>query len=163
MLKAARDRAEEEVVRVSFLEGRADSLPFSNDAFDLVCAVTVLCFLEDANRALREMERVVRPGGRLVVGELGRLSLWAAVRRLRGRFGSATWGKARFRDAGELRKLVERAGFAVEAMRGVAFYPPFGLAARLMAPLDAWLGRRTTFGAAFIAFRAVAVADLKRH
>lgn len=155
MLAAARNRAEEGAAKVLFLEARAESLPFPNNAFDMVSAVTVLCFVEDADRALSEMARVLRPGGAIVLGGLGRRSLWAALRRLRGWFGSATWARARFRDAGELRSLAERGGLVVESMRGVAFYPPFGILARLMAPLDPWLGRRTTFGAAFIAMRAV--------
>ena len=157
MLTAARRRAEEEVVKASFVEGRAERLPFPDGGFDVVSAVTALCLVADAKLAFREMARVLRPGGRLVVGELGRWSLWAAVRRLRGWLGSPFWRAARFRDAGELGGLVEQAGLSVEAIRGVAFYPPLGVLARIMATLDPWLGRRTTFGAAFIALSAVAV------
>ena len=100
MLEAARERAEEEVAHVTFLEASAESLPFPNSAFDLVCAMTVLGFVKDEDRALAGMARVLRPGGALVFGELGRRSLWAAERRLRGWLGSATWRRARFRGAG---------------------------------------------------------------
>jgi 2-polyprenyl-3-methyl-5-hydroxy-6-metoxy-1,4-benzoquinol methylase len=163
MLEAARARAEEEVVHVTFLETRAESLPFASGAFDLACAVTVLCFIEDVDGALAEMARVLRPGGAVVIGELGHWSLWAAARRLRGWLGSATWRRARFRDAVELRRLAERAGLRVITMRGVVFHPPVALLARAMAPFDPWLGRRTTFGAAFIALRGVANADFWSH
>ncbi|MGA2493101.1 MAG: methyltransferase domain-containing protein [Roseiarcus sp.] len=157
MLEAARSRARSDGVAATFLEGRAERLPFPDGAFDVVAAVTVLCFIPDAVRALREMARVLRPGGRLVTGELGRWSTWAAARRLRSWFGSAIWRAARFRDAGELRRLAVKAELSVEAIRGVAFYPPVGLLARVMAPIDPWLGRRITLGAAFIALRAVAL------
>ncbi|MGO9741339.1 MAG: class I SAM-dependent methyltransferase [Roseiarcus sp.] len=154
MLAAARHRAEEGVVAAAFLERRAERLPFPNDAFDVVCAVTVLCFVEEAGAALHEMARVLRPGGRLVVGELGRWSLWAEMRRVRGWLGAKTWRAARFRGAAELRVLVAEAGFTVASALGAIFYPPSAILARLMAPIDFHLGRRTTFGAAFVALAA---------
>ena len=163
MREAARERANEEVAHVTFFEAGAESLPFPNDAFDLVCATTVLGFVKDADRAFVEMARVLRPGDALVIGELGRRSLCSAERQPRGWLGSATWRKARFRDTVEVRALVERAGLTGKTMRGVAFLPPLALSARAMAPFDAWLGRRTTFGAAFIALRAVAGADSRSH
>ncbi len=122
--------------------------------------MTVLCFVPDAKAAVREMARALRPGGRLVLGELGRWSLWASTRRVRGWLGSPTWKAARFRDAGELRKLAEAAGLTVTATRGAIFYPPAGWLARVMAPVDPWLGRRTTIGAAFIAFAATRAKDI---
>jgi SAM-dependent methyltransferase/nucleoside phosphorylase len=118
---------------------------------DVVVAVTVLCFVPDAEHAVREMARVLRPGGRLVIGELGRWNLWAAKRRIKGWFGSATWQAAKFRTAHELERLVMSAGLDLTATRGAIFYPPDGAAAALLAPCDPWLGRRTTMGAAFLA------------
>jgi ubiquinone biosynthesis O-methyltransferase len=156
MLAAARSRAEKARIEARFLEGRIERLPVPDASFDAVMAITVLCFVPDAAAALREMARVLRPGGRLVIGELGRWSLWAAIRRVRGWFGSPTWRAARFRTAAELRALAEQAGLAVTAIRGAVYYPPAGVLARILAPIDPWLGRLTTFGAAFIALRAAA-------
>ena len=53
---------------IRFAPGRAEALPFGDAAFDCVFSVTVLeeC---DADRALREMVRVTRPGGRIVLME----------------------------------------------------------------------------------------------
>lgn len=163
MLVAARRRAEKTGLRAGFLVGRIERLPFPDAAFDVVVAVTVLCFVADAAGAVREMARVLRPGGRLVLGELGRQSLWAMVRRLRGWLGAVPWKTAHFRNANELRALAERAGLTVSVPRGVVFYPPVGMFARVLAPLDPWLGRLTTFGAAFIALSAVSRADHARQ
>lgn len=163
MLAAARARASKDGIKAAFLDGRVERLPFPDASFDVVAAITVLCFVSDAAGALREMARVLRPGGRLVLGELGRWSLWAAIRRLRGWLGAATWKAARFRTAGELRVLAEEAGLSVTAIRGAVFYPPVGILARVLAPLDAWLGRLTTVGAAFIAMSAVSAADRARR
>lgn len=45
---------------------------FQRLRFDVVIAVTVLCWVSDHPAAVREMARVLRPGGVLVIGELGR-------------------------------------------------------------------------------------------
>ena len=127
MLAAARARAGKDGIKATFLDGRVERLPFPDASFDIVAAITVLCFVSDAAGALREMARVLRPGGRLVLGELGRWSLWAAICRLRGWLGAATWKAARFRTAGELRVLAEEAGLSVTAIRGAVFYPPVGI------------------------------------
>lgn len=157
MLAAARSRTAAAGLQATFLEGRVERLPFPDASFDVVVSVTVLCFMTDAAGAVREMARVLRPGGRLVLGELGRWSLWAAIRRVRGWLGAATWQAARFRTAAELRSLAEQAGLSVTAMRGAVYYPPVGMLSRALAPIDSWLGRLTTFGAAFIAVSAVSV------
>lgn len=159
MLVAARSRAAKAGIPATFLEGQVKRLPFPDATFDVVVSVTVLCFVVDAAGAVREMARVLRPGGRLVLGELGRWSVWAFLRRVRGWFGSATWRTARFRTAGELRALAEQAKLSVTALRGSVYYPPVGLFARALAPLDSRLGGLTTFGAAFIALSAVSLDE----
>ena len=163
MLAAARTRADKDGIKAAFLEGRIERLPFPDASFDVVVAITVLCFVADAAGALREMARVLRPGGRLVLGELGRWSLWAARRRIRGWLGAATWKAARFRTARELRALAEQAGLSVTTIRGAVFYPPVSILAQALAPLDPWLGRLTTVGAAFIALSAVSVGEGARR
>ena len=155
MIEAARARAHEAALNVEFKQADAAALPFEDGRFDVVLAVTVLCFVPDTAAALQEMARVLAPGGRLVLGELGRWNAWAALRRLLAWRGSVLWRGARFRTARELRALVRGAGLAVEQVRGAVFYPPLAGAARLMAPVDSWLGALTTLGAAFIAVAAV--------
>ena len=155
MIAAARRRIGRDCETLRFVAGRGEALPFDDAAFDVVLAVTVLCFVPDARRVLAEAARVLRPGGRLIVGELGRWSAWAAWRRIRGWRGDPTWRTARFRTAHELRGLATAAGLAPTVLRGSVFYPPFPSAARLLAPVDDWLGHETTYGAAFMAMSAV--------
>ena len=154
MLAVARARAEEAGVAATFRNGRVERLPFADASFDVVAAITVLCFVADASGAVRETARVLRPGGRLVLGELGRWSLWTAWRRVRSWLGSGAWAAARFRTASELRALAAQAGLGAVTVRGAVFYPPIAQLACGMAPFDPWLGRLATFGAAFIALRA---------
>jgi 2-polyprenyl-3-methyl-5-hydroxy-6-metoxy-1,4-benzoquinol methylase len=155
MLSAAGARARQQGVAVGFHQAEASALPFDAGRFDAVVAVTVLCFVPEAAAAMREMARVLKPGGLLVIGELGRYSSWAAVRRMRGWFGAPVWRQARFRSAGELRRLAEEAGLADVALNGSIFYPPAGWAARLLGPIDRRIGKLTRSGAAFLVLTAV--------
>jgi protein-L-isoaspartate O-methyltransferase len=66
-LRTARDRGRENVTAT---QGDATSLPYEGASFDAVVLVTVLGEIPDQDAALREIARVLRPGGRLVVGEL---------------------------------------------------------------------------------------------
>jgi len=155
MITAARLRAEARRADIAFEPATAERLPFPSEHFDVVVAVTILCFVGDAEPPFREMARVLRPGGRLVIGELGKWSTWAAARRIRAWLGSPLWRKGGFRTESELRALAERAGLVVETVRGAIYYPRWKIAARLLAPCDETLGRVTTIGAAFLAMSAV--------
>jgi ubiquinone/menaquinone biosynthesis C-methylase UbiE len=142
------------LVAPAFLVADATRLPFADASFDIVSIVTVLAFIPDAGAALREIARVLRPGGTLVLGDLGKWNYWAARRRIRAWRGAALWQGATFRTAGQLRALASAAGLRVDHVSGCIFYPPWQALARRMAPWDAVLGERTTLGAAFIAVQA---------
>jgi ubiquinone/menaquinone biosynthesis C-methylase UbiE len=152
-VKAARRRVAAAGLGAAFLVGAASRLPFPSGRFDVVLAVTVLCFVPDPEEAVAEMARVLRPNGLLVLADLGRCSPWAAWRRVRGWAGNATWRRARFWTLRDLRALMRGAGLEPARWRAAAFYPPLALAALLLAPLDAALGVRTTCGAAFLALQ----------
>jgi ubiquinone biosynthesis O-methyltransferase len=154
MIEAARRRSREHGLDVDWQVGPAHRLPFASDRFDIVVAVTILCFVDDAAPVFGEMARVLRPGGRLVIGELGKRSSWALARRVRGWLGSPLWRRARFRTEDELRALAEGAGLVVETVRGAIYFPRIKMAARLMGPFDARIARLGTFGAAFLALAA---------
>jgi ubiquinone biosynthesis O-methyltransferase len=155
MIEAARARAKNRQAPVAFEVAAAEQLPFESERFDVVVAITILCFVPNAAPVFREIARVLRPSGRLVIGELGRWSSWAMARRIRAWCGSALWRRARFRSQRELRSLTENAGLAVETVRGAIYYPRWRFAARLCAGWDPVLGRLTTIGAAFITLAAV--------
>jgi len=154
MIEAAKGRAKQHKADITFQVARAEELPFPTQQFDVVTAITILCFVDDVSAVFREMARVLKPGGRLVIGELGKWSTWAAARRIRAWLGSELWRQARFRTAKELRAHAEQVGLAVQSMRGAVFYPRLRLAMRLLSPFDLAIGRFVTFGAAFVALCA---------
>ncbi|MBN1613480.1 MAG: class I SAM-dependent methyltransferase [Deltaproteobacteria bacterium] len=79
MLQRAREKAGEDSFRV--LAGDILNLPFADEAFDKAVSVTALEFVEDAERAVRELFRVTKRGGSIVVASLNSLSPWAVRRR----------------------------------------------------------------------------------
>ena len=54
--------------RVRLQEGAVDALPFEAGRFDCACSVNTVYFWPDLRRGLAELARVLRPGGRLVLG-----------------------------------------------------------------------------------------------
>ena len=150
MLDAARRRAEVAGVYVNWCGGRAEALPLQTASFDLVIAVTVLCGVSDPAAAVREMARVVRPGGAVVIGELGRYNLWAFFRRVRGWLGSRFWRAARFWTVGELHSLAESAGLQFCKASYAVYYPPSRILAKWLVPFDRPLSTITSTGAAFL-------------
>ena len=51
---------------VDLVEGRAESLPFSDQSFDVVVTTFLLRYVQDPQATLCELSRVLRPGGQLV-------------------------------------------------------------------------------------------------
>jgi ubiquinone/menaquinone biosynthesis C-methylase UbiE len=70
---------------------RADAreMPYEDDTFDAAYLITVLGEIPDQDAALRELRRVVRPNGRIVVGELFGDPHMVTARALRSRAAAA--------------------------------------------------------------------------
>lgn len=60
----------------SFVVGRAEALPFASCSFDLVLALDVLEHLDDDTAGLREISRLLKPGGLLLLTVPALPSLW---------------------------------------------------------------------------------------
>lgn len=87
--------------------GDAQRLPYGDDTFDAAVLVTVLGEIPDQEQALNEMARVLKAGGRLVVGEL--------------------FGDPHMVTSGKLRERAGRAGLGFERRIGspLAFFARF--------------------------------------
>lgn len=72
MLAAARARfAAVERPRVELVEGQAEALPFADASFDALTFTYLLRYVDDPRATMRELARVVRPGGRVASLEFG--------------------------------------------------------------------------------------------
>jgi SAM-dependent methyltransferase len=66
MLKRLTRKAREQGSPATVLRAPAEDLPFEDASFDTVVSTLVLCGVDDQPRAVRELRRVLRPGGRLI-------------------------------------------------------------------------------------------------
>lgn len=62
--------AERGLTNLVATQGDATALPYADASVDAVVLIAVLGEIPDSDAALREIRRVLKPGGRLVVGEL---------------------------------------------------------------------------------------------
>jgi ubiquinone/menaquinone biosynthesis C-methylase UbiE len=69
MLERARARSERNKVKVRLREMDVQNLEFGDDSFDTVVASFVFCSVPDPVRGLREVRRVCRPGGKVILLE----------------------------------------------------------------------------------------------
>jgi SAM-dependent methyltransferase len=118
LLAIARQRVPGADVR----EGDLEALPFSDDSFDAVVAVNSLFYAEDMGAAMRELVRVVRPGGRIVVtvwGPPARCEFLTAVMPALGPLlpppppGASPPHPGALAEPGALAGVLERAGLRV--------------------------------------------------
>lgn len=72
LTEKARERAERVDFDVEVLGISGESLPAENDVFDTVVCTWTLCSIPNPYRAVAEMRRVLKPGGRLIFVEHGR-------------------------------------------------------------------------------------------
>jgi demethylmenaquinone methyltransferase/2-methoxy-6-polyprenyl-1,4-benzoquinol methylase len=85
---------------VELIEGQAEALPFADGSFDALTFTYLLRYVEDPPATLRELARVVRPGGRIASLEFG-VPPWAPARaawRLYTAVGLPTLGRAVSRE-----------------------------------------------------------------
>jgi SAM-dependent methyltransferase len=138
-----------------FTVGSAEDLPFPSESFDLVCSMGVLHHTPRTEQAVREVHRVLRPGGRLIVMFYHRNSfhyrlLFPLRRLLAGKSLQQSVNevdgvgnpKGDVYSRGQLRELLT--GFTnLEIFAGLLPWNKLGGAARLVPPgLRSWADRR---------------------
>jgi ubiquinone/menaquinone biosynthesis C-methylase UbiE len=121
---------------VQFVEGGLPSLPFADRAFDAALCIGVLAYLDDPRKSLREIRRVLRPGGVVILQASNAMCftarLHALLRRAYRRLGEGLGGPAyphlrislaSFRLRA-LRRTMEQEGLRVDSWARYDFRPP---------------------------------------
>jgi ubiquinone/menaquinone biosynthesis C-methylase UbiE len=68
LLERGRERAEAERLEIEFVEADAQDLPFEDASFDVAMSIFGAMFAPDQEKAAAELLRVVKPGGRIGMG-----------------------------------------------------------------------------------------------
>jgi SAM-dependent methyltransferase len=106
--------------------GAAEQLPYEDGRFDLVTALDVVEHLDDDLAGLREIRRVLRPGGRTLLFVPTFMFLWGVQ-------DDVSNHRRRYRLP-ELRRVVEKAGFEVErtTYANLTFFAPILMVRKFM-------------------------------
>lgn len=113
---------------VTFLQGDAQNLPFADDSFDLVISCETIEHVPDAPKALREMRRVSRPGGKLFLTTpnyanfMGLYELYSWFRHP-GRKDDQPFDRRQWFP--QIRKFVREAGWTILRTDGTVHQFPF--------------------------------------
>ncbi len=112
----AREAAEQAPFDVEFVTAGSEQIPLDTASFDTVVVTYTLCTIPDAVAALREMARVLKPGGRLLFCEHG-VAPDAGVRRWQDRLDpiwSRLGGGCRLNR--DIPDLIRQGGFEVTGL-----------------------------------------------
>ena len=119
MLAVARSLPVQEGASIDWREGSALELPLPDEAFDLVLCQAGLQFVPDRLKALQEMHRILRPGGRVALSvwrspEHNPVSqlIWGTIARYLNTNITVLTPAMSLGDAEELSRLLTSAGFA---------------------------------------------------
>ena len=99
---------------VTVVEGVAEQLPFANDSFDYALVVTTICFVDSPARMLAEARRVLKPGGRIVIGFVDRESR-LGQEYLTHQDESVFYREATFYSSAEVAQLLHETGFSIDS------------------------------------------------
>jgi SAM-dependent methyltransferase len=107
-------------------EGEAEKLPYEDNNFDLVTGLDVVEHLDDDLAGLREMRRVLRPGGRALLFVPAFMFLWGVQ-------DDISHHRRRYTLSG-LKEIVRQAGFEIERATyvNITFFLPILLGRLLM-------------------------------
>jgi len=113
MLRMAEAKAAQVAIDVELLAYPAEEIPLDSASVDTVTTTYTLCSIPETGLALREVSRVLKPGGRLIFCEHG-VAPDASVRRWQDRL-DPVWG--RFSGGCHLNRaipdLIEKGGFRI--------------------------------------------------
>ena len=151
MLKIAKTKLPD----VPFVRANAYSLPFKDESFDLILSVTMFEFLREPEKAVREIYRVLKPGGEVVIGTMNGRSSWFLFKRLKGLFVETAYRYARFYTPKELEDILLSTGFKEVESRGIIYFPSFFPFLSLAEKMDEKFSGRLKEIGAFIAVRGV--------
>jgi SAM-dependent methyltransferase len=153
MLAEARRKAAARRSSVCFVGGDAGALPLRDHRIRLVTFILGLEFMVEPLRALREVRRVLRPGGIAIVAILAPSGAWTRWRRLKRRLVDSGWRKASFRSEATICHAAETAGLRLTGRHAAVYYVPAPGPVRWLQWWERTAARRFPALATFVTLR----------
>jgi 2-polyprenyl-6-hydroxyphenyl methylase/3-demethylubiquinone-9 3-methyltransferase len=116
LLDVAQMHAQDSGLRIEYKRGTGEFIPCENESFDVVVCVDVLEHVDDLSEVLREVARVLKPGGLFLYDTINRTIfslLWmvVALEWISGRIPRGTHDWRKFIRPSELENLLSGIGF----------------------------------------------------
>jgi SAM-dependent methyltransferase len=111
--------------RLHLLQSDIRSIPYANDTFDFVYTMGTIEHNDHYGQAIREIQRVLKPGGQAIIGVPHKWDLFLrpVFVNLLDMFGLYLYAPEKCMSATELRGIVENGGLKVRDRTGLLFMP----------------------------------------
>jgi len=105
MLKIAQKRG------IKTFLGYGEKLPFNDKEFDFVAIIITICFVRNPEKAIKEAKRVLKIGGKLIIGIIDKNSPLGQFYLEKKKQGHLFYKYANFYSVDEIVKMLEKYGF----------------------------------------------------
>lgn len=105
---------------LNFIDGVAESLPLEDQSFDFALFVTAFCFVDDPEKSLQEVARILKPNGEVLIAFIDKAS--ELGKQYEARKETSKYYKfARFFSCKELQDLLRKQGFEIKEIAQTLF------------------------------------------
>jgi len=118
LLNIARSRG------ITTIQGRGEEELFKEESFSTVFLIVTLCFVDSPEAVLREAHRILKPGGKVLLGLVLKESPWGKFYEQKKKQGHRFYRYATFYKCDEVIKLLVQAGFVTERIISTLFQKP---------------------------------------
>ena len=118
LLKLARNRGARVVL------GRGEEPPLKDGSFGAIFFIVTLCFVDSPREILSEAARLLKTGGKIVLGMVFMESPWGQLYQAKKGTGHRFYKYARFYNYGEVDMFLMQTGFSIEKVVSTLFQSP---------------------------------------
>ena len=121
MLEKAAEKAKKLNLDIDFKKANVVNLEFEDNHFDSVFSMAAVEFISDPEKAMQEMKRVVKPGGKILLGTIRKDSDWGEIYKKQAQKEDSVFSDADFKEPKDLKKLEKN---NIVKIKECLFIPP---------------------------------------
>ncbi len=118
-----------------FEQADPESLPFGNNSFDRVVSINLLETAGSRTRTIREIHRVLKPGGHAVLATFAKNGLWSRIATVNEFRNEDRSEIARFMGKRDFVRLLQKEKLKIERLKGCARYLPSSGEKKINVPM----------------------------